>query len=166
MSLDPTDARILDEIQQDGRLSNQDLAARIGLSPAPCWRRLKRLEESGIVQRYVALLDPEALGLTVTVFASVSLENHHADTVQLFDELVSEADEVLECYSMSGQSDYLIKVVARNMIHYEEFLSQRLMICPAVRSVNTSFVLKRKKYTTALPVAGWKSGRRTADGGQ
>lgn len=166
MNIDSTDARILDEIQQDGRLSNQDLAARIGLSPAPCWRRLKRLEESGVLQRYVALLDPEALGLTVTVFASVSLENHHADTVQLFDELVREADEVLECYSMSGQSDYLIKVVARNMTHYEEFLSQRLMICPAVRSVNTSFVLKRKKYTTALPVAGWKSARRTADGGQ
>jgi len=152
MEIDATDARILSEMQQDGRLTNQDLAARIGLSAAPCWRRLKRLEEAGILQRYVGLLDPEALGLTITVFASVSLENHHADTVQLFDELVRDSDEVLECYSMSGQSDYLVKVVARNMTDYEEFLSQRLMVCPAVRAVNTSFVLKRKKYTTALPL--------------
>jgi DNA-binding Lrp family transcriptional regulator len=158
MILDATDARILEAIQEDGRLTNQDLAARIGLSPAPCWRRLKRLEETGILQRYVGLLDPEALGLTITVFASVSLENHHADTVQLFDELVRDSDEVLECYSMSGQSDYLVKVVARNMTHYEEFLAQRLMVCPAVRAVNTSFVLKRKKYTTALPVGQAVSG--------
>lgn len=159
MTLDATDLRILAEIQEDGRLSNQDLATRVGLSPAPCWRRLKRLEESGLIQRYVGLLDSEALGLSITVFASVSLENHHVDTVRLFDELVSNCEEVLECYSMSGQSDYLIKVVARNMTHYEEFLSQRLMVCPAVRAVNTSFVLKRKKYTTALPVVNAAGGR-------
>ena len=152
MQIDSTDARILTALQQDGRVTNQELAKRVGLSPAPCWRRLKRLEEAGIVQRYVGLLDPNAVGFTIVVFASVLLENHHSDTVQSFDDLVTESGEVLECYAMSGSSDYLLKVVARDMAHYEEFLSQRLLRCAAVRSINTSFVLKRKKYTTALPV--------------
>ena len=151
-TIDPIDARILRELQHDGRVTNQELANRVGLSPAPCWRRLKRLEEAGVVQRYVGLLDPEAVGFSIVVFASVLLDNHHIDTVQSFDNLVNESDEVLECYSMSGSSDYLLKVVARDMTHYEEFLSQRLLRCTAVRSVNTSFVLKRKKHTTALPV--------------
>src|SRR5262247_3570833 len=106
MDIDSTDCRILSELQKDARLTNQELAARIGLSAAPCWRRLKRLEEAGVIQRCVALLDPQALGFSMTVFASVSLENHHAETVALFDALVQERDEVLECYSMSGQYDY------------------------------------------------------------
>lgn len=151
-TLDSTDARILRELQRDGRLSNQELARRVDLSPAPCWRRLKRLEESHVIEGYAALLDPEALGLTVTVYAAVSLDNHHESTVRLFDEVVSRREEVLECYSMSGQFDYLLKVVARSMSAYERFLSGHLLPCPAVRAVNTSFVLKRKKFTTALPV--------------
>src|SRR5262245_4720494 len=152
LTLDATDARILEELQRDGRLSNQELARRVGLSPAPCWRRLKRLEEANVIEGYAALLDPEMLGLTVTVYAAVSLDNHHEATVRLFDELVRDRPEVLECYSMSGQFDYLLKVVAHTMSDYERFLSGHLLPCPAVRAVNTSFVLKRKKFTTTFPV--------------
>lgn len=152
VSLDSTDARILRELQRDGRLSNQDLAKRVGLSPAPCSRRIKRLEEEQVIEGYAALVDPQSLGLTVTVYASVSLDNHHESTVKVFDDLVSGRPEVLECYSMSGQFDYLLKIVARTMGEYERFLSGHLLPCPAVRAVTTSFVLKRKKFTTALPV--------------
>jgi len=152
LMLDSTDVRILRELQKDGRLTNQELAKRVGLSSAPCWRRLKRLEESHVIDNYAALLDPEALGLTVTVYAAVSLDNHHEATVRSFDAVIRERPEVLECYSMSGQYDYLLKVVARNMSDYERFLSGHLLPCPAVRAVSTSFVLKRKKFTTALPV--------------
>lgn len=151
-SLDATDARILHELQRDGRLSNQDLAKRVGLSPAPCWRRLKRLEETGVIEGYAALVDPQSIGLSVIVYASISLDNHHESTLRQFDELVSGRPEVLECYTMSGQFDYLLKIVARTMSDYERFLTGHLLPCAAVRAVTTSFVLKRKKFTTALPV--------------
>jgi DNA-binding Lrp family transcriptional regulator len=150
--LDKTDCRILHELQRDARLSNQELAERVGLSPAPCWRRLKRLEQAGLIGQYSAILEPESVGFTITAYSHVSLENHHPDSVGAFNELVRERPEVLECFMMSGQYDYLLKVVARNMNHYEEFLTKHLLPSPAVRSVSTSFVLRRMKFTTALPV--------------
>ncbi|HSN73299.1 MAG TPA: Lrp/AsnC family transcriptional regulator [Steroidobacteraceae bacterium] len=152
MDIDRTDRRILEALQANAALSNAELAARVGLSPAPCWRRVRRLEAAGVIARRVALLEPAALGLSVTAYANVSLENHHPDTVRQFDELIRDCPQVLECCSMSGSHDYLLKVVARDMSEYEAFLSGTLLPIPAVQSVNTSFVLKRKKYTTALPV--------------
>ncbi len=125
--LDKTDCRILQELQRDARLTNQELAERVGLSPAPCWRRLKRLEEAGFIGQYSAILEPESVGFTITAYSHVSLENHHPDSVGAFNELVRERPEVLECFMMSGQYDYLLKVVARNMNHYEEFLTKHLL---------------------------------------
>ena len=150
--IDATDAKILEELQRDARLTNQELAQRVGLSPAPCWRRLKRLEDAGLIAQFAAILDADSVGFSITAYSHVSLENHHPDSVKLFNDLVQDRPEVLECFMMSGQYDYLLKVVARTMSHYEEFLAKHLLPNPAVRSVSTSFVLRRMKYTTALPV--------------
>jgi len=151
-TLDRLDRRILDELQADARIPNQELAKRVGLSPAPCWRRLRRLEEEGFITGYATLLDGPAIGLPIVAYANVSLENHHPETVRQFDQLVKERSEVLECHSMSGTNDYLLRIVAASMEAYEHFLSTRLLQLPAVRSVNTSFVLRTKKFTTRLPV--------------
>jgi DNA-binding Lrp family transcriptional regulator len=151
-SLDRLDRRILEELQADARISNQELAKRVGLSPAPCWRRLKRLEKEGFVARYATLLDGPSVGLPIVAYALVSLENHHPDSVRQFDQFVDERPEVLECYSMSGPNDYLLRIVASSIEAYEHFLSTHVMQLGAVRSVNTSFVLRTKKYTTRLPV--------------
>jgi len=150
--LDRLDRRILDELQSDARLSNQELAKRVGLSPAPCWRRLRRLESKGYISGYFALLNASAIGLPIVAYALVTLENHHAESVRLFDQLISQRPEVLECHSMSGTNDYLLRIVASSMDAYERFLSAHLLQNRSVRSVNTSFVLRTKKSTTRLPV--------------
>lgn len=150
--LDPTDVKILTELQQNARISNHDLAQRVGLSASPCWRRVRRLEEEGAIQRYAALLAPDQVGLHLTAFAQVSLENHHGETVQQFNAAIAAQPAVLECFSTSGEYDYLLKVIAPSMADYEMFLSGVLMQIPAVRSVNTSFVLKCNKSTTVLPL--------------
>ena len=121
--------------------------------PAPCWRRLKRLESEGFISGYATLLSAPAIGLPIQAYALVSLDNHHADTVAAFDRLVRERPEVLECHSMSGTNDYLLRIVSASMEAYEHFLSTHLLQLAAVRSVNTSFVLRTKKFTTQLPLA-------------
>jgi Lrp/AsnC family leucine-responsive transcriptional regulator len=151
-TLDRLDRRILDELQADGRLSNQELAKRVGLSPAPCWRRLRRLEKDGLIAGHVTLLNAAAIGLPITAYAMVTLENHHPETVKQFDQMVSERPEVLECHSMSGTNDYLLRIVAASIEDYERFMSSHLLQLRAVRSVNTSFVLRTRKQTTRLPV--------------
>ena len=148
----PTRPTILEELQADARISNQELAKRVGLSPAPCWRRLRRLEEAGFIAGYATLLRAPAIGLPILAYAVVSLENHHPESVRQFDQLVKERPEVLECHSMSGANDYLLRIVAASMEAYEHFLSTQLLQLRAVRSVNTSFVLRTKKFTTRLPI--------------
>ena len=150
--LDRVDRRILDTLQADARISNQELAKRVGLSPAPCWRRLRRLEEEGFISGYATLLEASAIGLPILAYALVTLDNHHADTVRQFDRLIQDRPEVLECHSMSGPNDYLLRIVAASMEAYEHFLSTQVLQLAAVRSVNTSFVLRTKKSTTRLPV--------------
>ncbi len=152
MLLDRFDIAILKELQTDGRISNRDLADRVGLSHAPCWRRLRSLEQEQIISRYAALLDAEKVGLSIIAFAHISLENHHADTVAEFDKAIQSADEVLECYMTSGEYAYMLKVIAADMAAYEKFFSEVLMQIPAIRNVSTSFALRHKKLTTALPL--------------
>ncbi len=146
------DKAILSVVQQHGRISNQDLAKRVNLSTAPCWRRLNKLENQGIIENYVALLNRENLGLSVMVYIHVSLNDHNADTVEIFDRFVAESTNILECYSVSGEYDYLIRVIAQDVTTLELFLMKKLLKLKSVRSANTSFVLKQKKYTTALPI--------------
>jgi DNA-binding Lrp family transcriptional regulator len=151
-TLDRVDRRILDELQADARISNQDLAKRVGLSPAPCWRRLRRLQEDGFIASYATLLNASAIGLPVLAYAQITLENHHPESVRQFDQLIAQRPEVLECHSMSGTNDYLLRIVAASMEAYEHFLSTHVLQTQAVRSVNTSFVLRTKKFTTHLPL--------------
>jgi len=126
-TLDRLDRRILEELQADARISNQELAKRVGLSAAPCWRRLRRLEQAGFIAGYATLLRAPAIGLPILAYAVVSLENHHPESVRQFDQLVTSRPEVLECHSMSGANDYLLRIVAASMEAYEHFLSTQLL---------------------------------------
>ena len=151
--LDKYDKSILSLIQQRGRITNQRLAEQVGLSPAPCLRRVDKLESAGVIRRYAALADREKLGLSVLVYVHISLRDHQADTVAAFDHFVDQSDAILECYSVSGEHDYLLRVVVPDVKSLEAFIMEELLQTNTVSSANTSFVLKEKKYTTALPIA-------------
>lgn len=157
MLLDRFDIAILRELQADGRVSNRELAERVGLSPAPCWRRLRALEQEQVISHYAALLDAGKVGLTIVAFAHISLENHHAESVTEFDKAIHSSEEVLECYMTSGEYDYMLKIVAADMAAYEKFFSGVLMQISAIRNVSTSFALRHNKLTTALPLRGTQS---------
>lgn len=150
--LDAYDRDLLALLQRDGRITNQRLAERVNLSPAPCLRRVDKLEAAGYIRGYAALADREKLGLSVLVYIHISLNDHHADTVAAFDRFVEHSDAILECYAMSGEYDYLLRVVARDVAALESFIMEQLLQTNTVRAANTSFALKQKKYTTALPV--------------
>ena len=150
--LDAIDRAIVDCLQRDGRMSNQEIADQVNLSPAPCWRRIKRLEEEGVVQGYVGLVDGATVGLNVIAYINISLTDHHGATVAEFDDFIAAATEVLECYSVSGEHDYLLRVIAPDIAAVEDFLMHRLLRVTAVNSANTTFVLRQKKHTTALPL--------------
>lgn len=150
--MDRTDLRILAELQADGRLSSQALAEKVGLSTSPCWRRVRKLEEERVISTTVAILNPEKIGLDVIAIAAVSLEDHHPDLVGEFEAMVANRPEILECYAMSGQYDYHLKVVCKSIKAYERLLREHIMPCKAVNHVNTSFALSSNKYTTALPL--------------
>lgn len=150
--MDKTDFRILHELQRDAHISSQALAERVGLSSSPCWRRVRRLEQDGVITGHVALLDPVKVGLHVIAIAFVSLEDHHPDSVAEFDRVVRDCPEILECYATSGQYDYLLKVICESIIGYDRLLSEQLLRCRAVHTINTSFVLRSTKDTTALPL--------------
>jgi len=152
IKLDRIDFSILRLLQENGRLSNHDLARQVGLSPSPCWRRVKRLEEDGIIDHYAALLSAEKAGFHLIAFAHVMLEKHQMEMLDQFDAAICERPEVLEYYSMSGDYDFLLKVISRNIREYEDFQTGFLMRLPVVRSISTSFVLKQKKHTTKLPL--------------
>ncbi len=150
--MDRTDFRILAELQADGTLSSQALAEKVGLSTSPCWRRVRKLEEDRVISSTVAILDPENIGLDVIAVAAVALKDRRQDSVRQFDEMVAGRPEILECYAVSGQHDYHMKVVCKSIRAYEVLLREHIMTCKAVDYVNTSFVLRSKKYTTALPL--------------
>jgi DNA-binding Lrp family transcriptional regulator len=135
-------------------MTNQRLADQVSLSPAPCLRRVDKLESAGIIRQYVALADREKLGLSVLAYIHISLNNHLADTVASFNRFVEQSESILECYSVSGEYDYLIRVVAGDVSALEAFIMEQLLQTNTVRSANTSFVLNEKKYTTALPLSG------------
>lgn len=151
-ALDEIDRRILEVLQDDARISNVDLAARVGLSPSPCLRRVRDLEERGVVRRYVALLDPGAVGLGVSVFVQVSLERQAEKGLETFEKRILARPEVLECYLMTGDADYLLRVVVPDVAAFERFLLDHLTRVDGVASIKSSFALKQVKYQTALPI--------------
>ncbi|WP_295580047.1 Lrp/AsnC family transcriptional regulator [uncultured Lamprocystis sp.] len=153
MNLDNYDRRILEALQQEGRLSNQDLADRIGLSPSPCLRRVRALEEAGIITDYRALLDAKRLGLNLMAILSVSMDRHTPERFAGFDAAVAVMPEVLECLLITGRdADYQLKVVVRDMEHYQDLLLERITRIEGVTGVHSSFVLRRVVERTALPV--------------
>lgn len=152
MKLDKLDVAILIALQNDGRLSNRDLAKKISLSPSPSWRRLRLLEESGVISHYAAVVDRQKAGLSILGFAHVTLLDHSTETVEKFDRAILLAPQVLECHATSGEHDYMLKVVAPDMAAYQDFLSDYLLKIGVVRTVNTSFALKQQKNTTVLPL--------------
>ena len=160
MQLDRIDHTILDHLQRDGRATSGELAAVANLSPSPALRRQKLLEEDGTIRGYVALLDQDRVGLPVSVFVSVRLEAQTEEHLAAFERAVAGVPEVMECYVMSGASDYLLRVVAPDLGAYEEFLRTRLTRIPGVRGVESAFALKRVVYRTNLPLPHPQS-RRT-----
>lgn len=152
MKLDSTDLRILSELQTDGGLSNVDLAKRVHLSPSPCLTRVKALEANGVIERYVALASAAKLGLGLNVFISISLKSQSKDTLAEFERRIAEHDEVMECYLMSGDSDYLIRVALADIGALERFILNQLTPIPGVEKIRSSFALKQVRYKTALPL--------------
>lgn len=151
-SLDAFDRKILATLQTDPVITIGALAERVGLSQTPCWRRLKALEQQGYIARRAVILDAHKLGFTVDVFAHVRLGRHDEETLDRFEEEVRRHPQVLECFSMSGESDYLMRIVGRSIEEYEQFLKKVLLHLPGVASVNSSFSLKTVKVTTDLPI--------------
>ena len=152
IELDRIDRRILSVIQQDARISNADLAREVDLSPSPCWRRLRALQEAGVIRQHVSLLDSDAVGLPVSVFVSVSLDKQIEDNLARFESAVRERPEVMECYLMTGEADYLLRVVVPDLRAYERFVLERLTRIPGVANIKSSFALKQVSYKTALPL--------------
>ncbi len=152
MELDRYDRRILEVLQEEGRISNQELADRIGLSPSPCLRRVRTLEESGLIVGYRALLDAKKLGLSLMALIHISMDRHTPERFVNFETRISELPEVLECLLITGQdADYQLKVIVRDMEAYQELLLNRITRIEGVSGVHSSFVLRRVVDKTALP---------------
>lgn len=152
IELDAIDRRILAVLQGDASLSSAELAERVGSSAASCWRRVKALEAAGILGPAVRLLDAEAIGRKVNVLCNIRVRSHVRDVRASFEEFVRQRQEIMECYSMSGEWDYLIRVVVADVEDYERFLMRVLLEHPAVGSASSHFALSVTKYTTALPI--------------
>ncbi len=153
MQLDRYDWQILQVLQREGRISNQDLADRIGLSPSPCLRRVRTLEESGLIAGYRALLDARKLGLSLMALIHISMDQHTPERFSTFDARIAEIPELLECLLITGQdADYQLKVVVRDMDAYQELLLDRITRIPGVTGVHSSFVLRQVVDKTALPL--------------
>lgn len=154
MKLDALDIRILQQLQEDSSLTNVELARRVHLSPSPCLARVKALESAGVIQRYVALADPKVLGLGLSVFISISLKEQSKEALAEFESRIADHDEVMECYLMTGDSDYLIRVAVADMAALERFILDQLTPIPGVEKIRSSFALKQVRYKTALPLPG------------
>ena len=152
MALDEFDKKILERLQRDSTIAVAELADQVGLSQSTCWRRINLLEQAGIIRSRVALLDPKALGIEVTVFANIKLSAHGRRSLNEFEEAISQCPEVVECYTMSGEMDFLLRIVARDIEAYERFLRETLLQMPSVQEVHSHIALSRVKHTTALPL--------------
>jgi len=150
--LDRYDIKILNCLQRQADISMAELGDTVGLSHTPCWRRVKRLEEAGFINKRVTILNAEKLQLSVTVHAYITIKAHDEQSLLAFENAVQSQDAIVECYSITGDKDYLLKVVAASVDHYEKILKSQLVHLPNVASVNSVFALKQVKYTTALPI--------------
>ena len=148
---DALDRKILNALQSNGRMTNQELADQIGLSPSPCLRRVRQLEASGVISRYVALVDPETIGLSVSAFVRIRLDQQDDRHLAAFETAIAEFPEVMECYLMTGEADYQLRVLVGSLGEFEDFLRRRLTRVKGIANVTTSFALRPVIYKTALP---------------
>ncbi|TDI93737.1 MAG: Lrp/AsnC family transcriptional regulator [Gammaproteobacteria bacterium] len=151
-SPDAFDLKILAELQRDADQSMQELGDKVGLSHTPCWRRVKRLEEQGVIRRRVTLLNAEQLRVSVNVFVNVTLRRHQENALNRFEDAVLDIPEVVECYTVSGDTDFLLRVLVENVTAYEHLLKRTLVHLPEVGNLSSTFALRQVKYTTELPL--------------
>ncbi|MBD8891850.1 Lrp/AsnC family transcriptional regulator [Roseibium litorale] len=152
MDLDDADIRILDSLQEDGRLTNQALSEKVGLSTSPCWRRVRQLEEAGVIQNYRATLDRRQIGLGVLAFIRVKIDSHSESEAEEFSRRILELDEVVACYSIAGDADFLVQVVAKDLDSYSDFAMSVIRRLPGIKEMQTTFVLKELKPFQGFPV--------------
>ena len=152
-ALDVIDLKILNILQEDATISNVELSKKIDLSPSPCLVRVKRLEKKGFIKKYVTLIDPVKVGLTVTVFIHVTLEKQIETALEIFEKEISDKPEVMECYLMTGESDYLLRVIVDDLQSLEKFILNFMTKIPGVGNIKSSFALKQVKYKTVLPIS-------------
>ncbi|WP_239805238.1 Lrp/AsnC family transcriptional regulator [Croceicoccus hydrothermalis] len=150
--MDETDWKILRTLQADPDLSINALSERVGLSHTPCWRRLKRMEEDGVIRGRSLLLDERKLGLGVDVFANIRLSRHDGETLDAFESAVQSLPNIVECFLLGGESDYVLRVITGSIEEYERYLKKTLVHLPGVSSVNSSFAMRRVKLTSRLPI--------------
>jgi len=141
-------------MQQNGRLSNQELADQVGLSPSPCLRRVRKLEEDGVLTGYTALVDQDKYGLPLTVFVHIRLERHSDECIKSFEQGIEKLDEVMECYLMTGTSDYLLHVLSRDLKSYEIFVREKISTIPGIAGIDSGFVFGRVKRNLTFPTLG------------
>ena len=152
MQLDRTDYRILHHIQNNARITNVDLAEAICLSPAPCLRRVKALEAAGVIKSYAGIVDAGAVGLPISIFINISLERQERSHLEDFEASIRTNPEVMECYPMTGSSDYLVRIVVPDLQSFERFLADKLTRIPCVANIQSSFAVKQVVYNTELPL--------------
>ncbi len=152
MNLDKTDLKILQQLQSNGRISNAELADTVGLSPSPCLRRVRALEEAGVLRRYAGLVDPRAVGLPISVFVNVSLRSQERASLEEFERQILQYREVMECYLMTGGFDYMLRVVVPDLDSYQRFLADKLTRIKSVANIQSSMTLKQVVYKTELPL--------------
>jgi len=151
MKLDELDRKIISILQQEGRIRTIELADRIGLSPTPCARRIVRLEEEGVITGYTATVNQDKMGLPISIFVSVELENQGAEALELFEKQVTSFEEIMECFIMTGSQDFLMRVVAADLASYEQFLQEKLTRVPGIRMIRSRFALRRLVNRSRLP---------------
>jgi Lrp/AsnC family transcriptional regulator len=152
MDLSATDIKILTLLQQDASLTAAEIAEQVNLSVSPCWRRINRLEKEGVIEKEVALLNAEKLGMGLVIFARISLSQNDEASLHTFEERVRQFPEVVECYTVTGAADYFLKIITRDIKRYDQFLRRHLLQIPQVRDVNSNVAVTQIKYTTELPL--------------
>ena len=149
--MDRIDRKLISELQRDGRLTNQELSERVSLSPSPCLRRLRQLEQEGVIEGYTAIVNQEACGLHITAFVSIRLEKQTDKTIQAFEGGIRDLDEIVACYLMSGSSDYLLQVLSPSLKDYEAFIRDKLSRTPGIGKLETHFAFGQVKHNTVFP---------------
>lgn len=152
IELSSKDIAILKLLQQDAGLSTAEIARQLNMSQSPCWRRISRLQREGVIRKQVALLDSDKLGMDVVVFTSVNLSTHGRQSLEEFEAQVEKFPEVLECYTLTGSMDYMLKIITRDIHHYEQFVRNQLSQMPHVREIHSNVSVTQIKYTTELPL--------------